>query len=566
VCIPKLRDWMQNFAAKAMKHIEKWRDVDPVTISLIAGAPPLEALDLEELPRRFTNVFAEIIAARVRLRGAAAAEDRSAALVALLDEMRRLAAAQELLVATAPERADRAAAAFVAGTAHQLCLMAEIIAAKDETRVPYIDAIRAAPEICGTLLFLIADSQSDAAEMAKRLVTDTDDRGAEARLIRAIGDLAAGRLRSIMDNEGDLDYERPADRSGGGRAVDALLRRLHAVVIQLAGELLTRPADDSEAIAVSEAQTIFAEVRDLCIAPIEDVFDVAGPFAVSVFPGPLHVAKLLLAVAGDLAEAGLCRVPAPSAIDANQWWRIIRRAANKRPYLWRNHRAALDKGFLTKGASAAVSFPTGGGKSTIAELKIAVALLAGGKIVVLAPTLALVDQTAFTLRNAFKDFSVFGDLDEDITFSDAIVLPEIIVTTPERCLMLTVADVIHVSAAISPSAWCGSATSPHPCGASAVRLDTTLLMQRQRLMGSDGLSSSSFQCKPASRSIGGRPFAPTLHSRFDNSGRTAPKDTPSAEPSVARAPQDHQSFRTSVVASPLFQLLRCNRSSTIRGG
>src|SRR5258708_751052 len=100
---------------------------DPVTIDLISAAPPLSSLDLEELPRRFTNAFAEIVAARVRLRGAADAEDRSEILVELLGEMRRLAAAQELLVATAPDRADRAAAAFVAGTAHQLCLMAEIV-------------------------------------------------------------------------------------------------------------------------------------------------------------------------------------------------------------------------------------------------------------------------------------------------------------------------------------------------------------------------------------------------------------------------------------------------------
>jgi len=55
---------------------------------------------------------------------------------------------------------------------------------------------------------------------------------------------------------------------------------------------------------------------------------------------------------------------------------------------------------------------------------------------VLAPTLALVDQTAFALQNAFRDFSVIGDLDEEITFSDVLELPEIIVTTPERCLML----------------------------------------------------------------------------------------------------------------------------------
>ena len=168
---------------------------DPVTIDLIAAAPPLDDLDLEALPRRFTNVFAEIVAARVRLRGVANPEERSEALIALLDEMRRLAAAQELLVATAPERADRAAAAFVAGTAHQLCLMAEVVAADEDRREPYVDAIRVAPEICATLLFLIADSQSDAAEMAKRLATDSEDLSAEAQLIRAIGDLAAGAFR-----------------------------------------------------------------------------------------------------------------------------------------------------------------------------------------------------------------------------------------------------------------------------------------------------------------------------------------------------------------------------------
>lgn len=54
----------------------------------------------------------------------------------------------------------------------------------------------------------------------------------------------------------------------------------------------------------------------------------------------------------------------------------------------------------------------------------------------LAPTLALVDQTAFTLGKAFKDYTVLGDLDDEITFSDVLELPEIIVTTPERCLVL----------------------------------------------------------------------------------------------------------------------------------
>lgn len=408
---------------------------DPVTIELINSAPPLSSLDLEELPRRFTNAFAEIVAARVRLRGLRDEEDRSEVLIKLLDQMRRLAATQELLVATAPERSDRAAAAFVAGTAHQLCLMAEVVSESGEKRVPSIDAIRTSPEICSTLLFLIADSQSDAAELAKRLIVEAEDRSAEAYLIRAIGDLAAGRLESIVE-EGGPDYGRPSDRSGTGLAVDALLRRLHAGVIELSRELLSRPTKSAKTRVVSRARKIFTEVIGLCIAPVDGVFDVDGVGAISVFPGPLHVAKLLFALSGDLGDASLCRVPTPPGIDEDQWWGVVRRAASKRPYLWPNHRAALKKGYLTKGVSAAVSFPTGGGKSTLAELKIAASLLNGGKAVVLAPTLALVDQTAFTLQRAFGSHSVIGDLDEEVNFSAVVELPEIIVTTPERCLML----------------------------------------------------------------------------------------------------------------------------------
>jgi hypothetical protein len=34
--------------------------------------------------------------------------------------------------------------------------------------------------------------------------------------------------------------------------------------------------------------------------------------------------------------------------------------ARQRPFLWRNHREAIDKGYLKKGTSSAISFPTGG--------------------------------------------------------------------------------------------------------------------------------------------------------------------------------------------------------------
>jgi hypothetical protein len=222
---------------------------DPVTVDLIARAPPLDSLDLDELPKRFTNAYAEIVAARVRMRGLVDAESRTEALAELIDEMRRLAAAQEAFVATDPARETRAAAAFVAGAAHQLCLMAAIVEAQagddldedddedgdaagadtaeghgdDLPRPTYVDAVRVAPEVCATLLFLIADAQPDAAEMTKRIRVPEGTTG-EAQLIRAIADLATGKLGAINPRE-ETPYARPADRSPAGLAADALLRR-----------------------------------------------------------------------------------------------------------------------------------------------------------------------------------------------------------------------------------------------------------------------------------------------------------------------------------------------------
>ncbi|WP_211257422.1 DEAD/DEAH box helicase [Muricoccus aerilatus] len=430
---------------------------DPVTMNLIGQAPPLRALDLGELPQRFTNAYTEIVAARVRLRGYVGKEHRTEALAELMDEMRRLAATQEALVVSDHTRDTRASAAFVAATAHQLCLMAEVVdsgfpggegeqvpSAEPEVdrgdgsgedpslpRMTYIDAVRVAPEVCATLLFLIADAQPDAAEMAKRIRPPEGSTG-EARLARAIADLASGRLRAVATPAAP-DFDAVVIPSMAALAADALLRHLHAGVRALAFEVLSPQA---RLDAPSRAREIFSEVKRLAMASIDGVFGADGPVALSVFPGPLHLANLLLGVERGLVGTGVCQVPAPPGVGAADWSGYVRRAARRRPYLWRNHREAIAGGYLDPGVSAAVSFPTGGGKSTLAELKIAVALLLGKRVVVLAPTLALVDQTAFALRTAFRNSEVVGDLEDESSLVGLAELPEILVSTPERCLML----------------------------------------------------------------------------------------------------------------------------------
>ena len=99
------------------------------------------------------------------------------------------------------------------------------------------------------------------------------------------------------------------------------------------------------------------------------------------------------------------------------------RIAKKRPYLWTNHLAAIRAGYLQPGTSCAVGFPTGAGKSTTAQLKIHAALLRNLKVVFLAPTHALVDQTARDLRAAFPNTNVKGQRAEE--FEEGTLLEEL---------------------------------------------------------------------------------------------------------------------------------------------
>jgi superfamily II DNA/RNA helicase len=404
---------------------------DPITSALIAASPPLEGLDLDALPKRLTEAFADIVAARIRLRGGGG-EDASEMLQETLLEVRRLAAAHEAFVTLLPERENRAAAAFVAAAAHQVCLVGSIVG-QDQIPHSYLDGASVAPEICATLLFMVAEAHADAAECAKRISFSPDDGTAiEKALLTAIKSLASGRLSSIRQMEMP---ELATDRATPEQAIDALYLELFKGVKNLAARLLARVDLARAAGGIEPASAFFIRVKELSVAQMDDVLG-TGDQIFNLFPGPLHLANLLIAVERDLIESALTRTPAPDGVDEGGWWQVISRMARKRPFLWRNHRDAIASSYLEKGTSSAISFPTGGGKSTLAELKIAASLIRGEKVVFLVPTHALVDQTTRALKDTFNTFEIVGDVEDEVTFSDIVVLPEVIVTTPERCLML----------------------------------------------------------------------------------------------------------------------------------
>ncbi len=97
---------------------------DPQTSALIADVPELPGLENDQLAKQLSEAFATISAARIRLRTLEDAETDEG-LNEVINEMRRLALANEAFVTVDIDREDRAAAAFVAGTAYQLLCNAE---------------------------------------------------------------------------------------------------------------------------------------------------------------------------------------------------------------------------------------------------------------------------------------------------------------------------------------------------------------------------------------------------------------------------------------------------------
>ena len=399
---------------------------DPSTADLIRRAPPLKGLDSASLPDRLTDFYARIVTARLRLRSGEDIDDE--ALADLVLETRRLAFTNEALVSVSPDRDDRAAAAFVAATAHQLAFNAERIRAPEAPQ-SYLDARSISPDIAAMLLFLVAEASADAREMALRVESETEE-PIERALVAALRELAQGHLIAVVraDLPTDATVRQPS-------APDTAASALFLAILKGVRALALRMLQPDEPSSGGDPVQIFRNVRSLCISA--DHFDVEGLLhgPLSVFSGPGHLASILIAVAGDMARGAVVALPPPGGVDPNAWRAYVGRVARRRPVLWRNHRDAIDRGYLEPGVSSAVGFPTGSGKSTVAELKIGTVLLSQRSVVFLAPTHALVDQTRGSLARAFPAASVRYEYIDETDFS--LVQdepPDILVMTPEACL------------------------------------------------------------------------------------------------------------------------------------
>jgi superfamily II DNA/RNA helicase len=415
---------------------------DPRTTILIRQAPSLPNLDRDRLPEELTKAFAAIVA--FRLRAGRAQRPVPEDLKTSLDRFRRLAATFEGLVPLPPDRPDRRSAAFVAAQAHQLLQSARRAFNPEEARYSPLRPEAISPEISALVLFLIANQASDAMEMA-RLATALrpEGDGPIARLIDALAALAAGRLFDIsaLANLPLLSFSPQSE--------EAAAESLYQSILAALGELSVFLTDVSAHTAERDRATLMLRnVQALSVEQEPWPFNASKHFPlppISTFAGPHHLATLLLSTIDLLGVSALSGTPAPPGVEASRWREILRPLVARRPFLWPNHLEAIQRHFLDPGTSCVVSFPTGAGKSTLSELKIATALALRGTVVVLAPTHALVAQYTADLAVTFpnvpiRDSIIAEDFYAEIADHLWLNEPQIVVMTPERCLALISSD------------------------------------------------------------------------------------------------------------------------------
>jgi DEAD/DEAH box helicase len=220
------------------------------------------------------------------------------------------------------------------------------------------------------------------------------------------------------------------------RAVNALFEALVTGVEILAASLLAEPMPDGVSSRFENPRAAFERVIELSTRT-ESVPALNGELLTS-YPGPRHLAALLIAAYDGINGAALTHIPPPTGADAVFWHRWLAHRAAGAPFVWPNHRIATGKGFHEAGNSAVMVLPTGAGKTTVSGLKIAGTLARGRKVVFLAPTHALVDQLTEDLQEMFPR-ELIGSIvssDFDLLFATGSQLQQIEVMTPERCLAL----------------------------------------------------------------------------------------------------------------------------------
>ncbi|WP_431609261.1 DEAD/DEAH box helicase [Chryseobacterium sp. 'Rf worker isolate 10'] len=382
----------------------------------IKDIPGIGDIDINRLPQELTRIYAQIVSLKRQVADGTI-NFQNENLVSGLKLLRKLANNLETILLAVPDHEQKESIAFVAGTANNLIHKMGLI---DEEPESLLETDSISSYIAAIVLFLIGNSQADAAETALSLIRSDKESQIQKQLISSIVSLASGKVSGILEsdfNEGEVINEDDFEQT----ALNYLWRELGLGLVQIAQRLIQQSKE--------ERQSHFDRVIELSISDI-------GPFEQrTTFSGPYRLAKLLKLLEEDIFSRAVIDIPPPVGVDPVLWQGFLEKLAKDRPYLWENHKDAVNTNFLNPGISAVLTFPTGAGKSTLSELKIASCLYSGRKVIYLVPTHALEDQVNKNLRPLFNEFEPINiEFGSEFTDFDEIDDFPIVVMTPERCL------------------------------------------------------------------------------------------------------------------------------------
>lgn len=389
-----------------------------ITVEKIKLIPQIGDIDIDRLPQELTRIYAQIVSLRRQVSDGTL-NYQSEELKSGFDLLQKLANNLETILLTNPNHDHKESIAFVAGTANSLIYKMAI--PEEDILNPVLEIDTVSPFITSIILFLIGNSQADAAEMALHFPVPENLEGSQKELVLSIVTLATGRLQIILEfnyNEDDIKIDANLQEA----ALDLLWRELGLGIYNIALKLTGRQI-------VENANNRFNKVVDLSVSYDEFLNQK------SLFAGPYRLAILLKILEEGIFDRGVINIPPPKTIDQILWKQFLEKLALDRPYLWDNHKEAVNTNFLEVGTSAVITLPTGSGKSTLSELKIASCLISKKRVIYLTPTHALEDQVKKNLMTLFSEYQPhFTEFDGEYTELDQEEAFPILVMTPERCL------------------------------------------------------------------------------------------------------------------------------------
>lgn len=398
---------------------------DPETASLLRSAPELPNLNSKDLPRLLTNHYAQIVSIRLGGTQQLDAQDEWS--------LEKIADAYELIVSVTDEPSIRRPSAFVAASAQLILSRRQEFFSGTNVLIVNISRDFLSPKLAAILLFLSAEQFADAHEAASQISNSPPNQHTlDAVITSHIIDLAQGNLSNIISRGKVRERLSFPLKPNEETATLAMLHFLANGIELIANRALGQLTLTGE---IHSPEFFFNKVKTLSSATINGI---ENPRIECCYPGIYHLASLLITACDGISESSLTSLAAPSNETTEFWNKWILFRANKFPYIWPNHRKAIQQSFHFTGISAVMVLPTGAGKTTVSSLKIANTLSQGKKVIFLAPTHALVDQLTKDLQEMFPQEILGSSVssDFDLLFQKNTVLPEVEVMTPERCLAM----------------------------------------------------------------------------------------------------------------------------------